>query len=230
MKDRINKFREYLDYIERHYDNVQKAWRLINMKCPNNEFRFMHDDYVWNMIDSEVKRHDISKLSAEEFTQYRQFFFPTNKEDKDKGLFDKAWEHHKLHNEHHWQTWTERYKNDIYADAFLLMNIVDWVAMGFEFGDTAKNYYEKNKEKIALPEWAISIMYKIFDCIYTNTKITSGNLVSLIDGFPCTFETMDIRTEIENNLRNDGEMVLPEKYYYEIIDTLHGKVAKIKNV
>lgn len=43
---------------------------------------------------------------------------------------------------------------------------VDWVAMGFEFGDTARDYYEKNKEEIKLPEWAIKLMYEIFDCIY----------------------------------------------------------------
>ena len=38
--------------------------------------------------------------------------------------------------------------------------------MGFEFGDTAKGYYEKNKDKINLPEWAIELIYTIFDCIY----------------------------------------------------------------
>ena len=46
------------------------------------------------------------------------------------------------------------------------MNIIDWVAMGFKFGDTARDYYEKNKAEIELPEWAIVLMYKIFDCIY----------------------------------------------------------------
>ncbi|MGB1216722.1 MAG: hypothetical protein ACPG5P_02540 [Saprospiraceae bacterium] len=53
-----------------------------------------------------------------------------------------------------------------YADVFLVENIVDWVAMGFEFNDTALSYYEKNKDKIDLPNWAVKEMYKIFDCIY----------------------------------------------------------------
>lgn len=30
MPKMIGKFREYLDYIERHYNNVQKAWKMIN--------------------------------------------------------------------------------------------------------------------------------------------------------------------------------------------------------
>jgi hypothetical protein len=164
MKEKIQKFREYLDYIEEHYNNVQKAWKLINDKCKRKGFRFIYDDFVWHMIDTEVKQHDISKLSEEEFTQYRQYFFPCKDETKDKDLFKKAWEHHKQKNEHHWQTWTKN--KGIYSDAYLVMNIVDWVAMGMKFNDTAKAYYEKNKDEINMPEWAIALMYEIFDCIY----------------------------------------------------------------
>lgn len=165
MKERIAKFREYLDYIERHYDNVQKAWKLINDKCGSG-FRFISDDYVWNCIDQNVKNHDLSKLSAAEFTQYRQYFFPAAYEEKDKDLFNSAWENHKKENPHHWQNWTIQFANHPFADIYLVENIVDWVAMGFEFGDTAKSYYEKNKEKINLPDWAIKDMYSIFECIY----------------------------------------------------------------
>ena len=81
---------EYLDYIEEHYNNVQEAWKIINDKCQNKGFRFIYDDFVWHTIDSEVKAHDLSKLSPEEFTQYRQFFFPCDGEEKDEALFKKA--------------------------------------------------------------------------------------------------------------------------------------------
>lgn len=166
MKELIQKFREYLDYVEEHYDNVQKAWKLIQEKCREKGFRFLYDDFVWATIDAEVKAHDMSKLSTEEFTQYRQYFFPADGEEKDKSLFKAAWEHHKAENNHHWQTWTEKAEGNPYADAYLVMNIVDWVAMGMKFGDTAKSYYEKNKDTIRLPEWAVKLMYEIFDCIY----------------------------------------------------------------
>lgn len=165
MLDKIKKTREYLDYIERHYNNVQKAWKLINDNCKNG-FRFISDDFVWHSIDVAVKNHDLSKLSKEEFTQYRQYFFPTESEEKDKDQFKSAWENHKRENPHHWQNWTVKHKDHMYADIFLVENIVDWVAMGFEFNDTALSYYEKNKDEINLPEWAIELMYKIFDCIY----------------------------------------------------------------
>ena len=166
VKDRIAKTREYLDYFERHYDNVQKAWALINDKCIDKNFRFIHDDFVWHTIDADVKLHDESKLSELEFTQYRNYFFPAENEEKNKESFMAAWEHHKANNDHHWQTWTEKHRENPYGDAFLVMNVIDWMAMGFEFGDTAKDYYEKNESEIKFPEWAVKLMYEIFDCVY----------------------------------------------------------------
>jgi hypothetical protein len=166
MLEKIAKFREYLDYVERHYLNVQKAWELLQDKCPrNSDFYFQADDVEWDLINDDVKRHDESKLSAEEFTKYRQWFFPAKGEERDKEQFKNAWAHHKRHNMHHWQTWTQSDGNP-YASAYLTMMIIDWVAMGFEFGDTAKDYYEKNKNVIDLPEWAVKYMYTIFDAIY----------------------------------------------------------------
>lgn len=166
-KHKIQKFREYLDYFERHYDNVQKAWALINERCENKGFRFLYDDFVWHTIDEDVRFHDESKLTEFEFTQYRNYFFPAEGEEKNKAAFDLAWENHKNENLHHWQSWTEKHSNHPYGDAFLVMNIVDWVAMGFEFGNTAKQYYEKNKDEIKMPDWAIKLMYEIFDCVYS---------------------------------------------------------------
>ena len=167
MKEKIQKFREYLDYVERHYDNVQKAWKELQDKC--GDIRFVYDDYVFNCIDSNVKNHDLSKLSQEEFTQYRQFFYPTEQEqeEKDKELMNQAWQSHLLNNDHHWQTWTTKEYNNPYAhEIYLVENIIDWIAMGYEFGDTAKEYYENNKSKIKLPKESISFMYRIFDRVY----------------------------------------------------------------
>ena len=43
--------------------------------------------------------------------------------------------------------------------------ICDWMAMGYKFGDTARQYYESHKDKINLPEIAIPFIYEIFDRI-----------------------------------------------------------------
>ena len=54
-----------------------------------------------------------------------------------------------------------------YADEINCVHmVVDWIAMGFEMGDTAKEYYEANKDKINLPGWAVKFIDEIFDRIY----------------------------------------------------------------
>lgn len=165
MKEKIYKFREYLDYIEEHYENVQKSWKLLQEKCKH--MNFIYDDSLFFELDAAIKAHDLSKLSSSEFTQYRQFFFPCKNEVKNKLLFNEAWEHHKINNDHHWQMWTEDdYGSNSKRELALVHNVVDWMAMGLKFGDTAKDYYEKNKENIHFPEWAIELMYEIFDLIY----------------------------------------------------------------
>lgn len=167
MKQKIQKFREYLDYIEEHYDNVQKAWVLIQERCKGGDFKFLYDDFYFNTIDTNIKEHDMSKLSKEEFTQYRRSFYPCDYEvNPDKYSFDKAWEHHKSMNQHHWEHWTRESRICNHKEIALVENICDWVAMGFKFGDTAKDYYEKNKANIDLPDWAEKYMYEIFDRIY----------------------------------------------------------------
>ena len=58
----------------------------------------------------------------------------------------------------------------MYGDIFLVQMVCDWMAMGVEKGDTVKSYYENNKTEINLPEWAVKLMYQIFDCVYPESK------------------------------------------------------------
>ena len=43
MLELLAKTREYLDYVERHYNNVQKAWKELNEKCKNNGFSNLYN-------------------------------------------------------------------------------------------------------------------------------------------------------------------------------------------
>lgn len=160
----IKKTREYLDYIEEHVLNVQKAWSELQSKC--KDMSFISDDYIWALIDDYVKEHDLSKLSEQEFIQYRKSFYPLDNEPK----FDmsEAWEHHKENNPHHWENWTK--KSDWIPfewEAHCVHMVADWMAMGYKFGDTAQQYYENNKDKIELPDYAIKFIYEIFERIET---------------------------------------------------------------
>ncbi len=164
MIEKIRKTREYLDYLEEHYKNVQKAWKEVQEKC--KDMRFVWDDFYHATINCQVINHDESKMSAEEFVQYRVEFFPAIGEDKSQKDFNSAWEHHKALNYHHWQTWKKKDLHYIDWEISIVHMVIDWMAMGYKFGDTAKQYYEANKYKIKLDEKAEEFMYEIFNKLY----------------------------------------------------------------
>ena len=163
----IEKTQEYLDYIKEHVLNVRKAWIEVKEKC--KDMRFMWDDFYYFNIEDSIDYHDISKLSEFEFVQYRKAFYPANGEPK----FDMsvAWDHHKEKNPHHWENWTTiKPRFDADWEVHCVHMVIDWIAMGYKFGDTARDYYDMNKDKINIPDYAIDLINNIFDRVYGVTK------------------------------------------------------------
>lgn len=154
-QDYIDKSRQYLDYLEEHLKNVQRAFAEVSDACDG--MQWVGDDYSWHTLRSEIIAHDLSKFSKEEFVQYRDSFFPVNDEDKKFSGFDAAWQNHKEKNPHHHETAKS------YHD--LVHMVIDWTAMGYKFGNTAKSYYEANKEKVKLSAEHEIFIYEIFDRI-----------------------------------------------------------------
>uniref|UniRef100_C6E6S4 Uncharacterized protein n=1 Tax=Geobacter sp. (strain M21) TaxID=443144 RepID=C6E6S4_GEOSM len=155
----INKIREYCNYVEEHLLNVEKAWVILQAAC--KDMNVISDDYLFWNIDAMIRAHDVSKMSAEEFIQYQRYFYPFG--EKDANGFDSAWQHHLEGNPHHWQAWTklaETFPNDQACHCVCM--VCDWMAMGMKFNDTAEQYYEKNCDKIELPEWAVNFIGEIF--------------------------------------------------------------------
>lgn len=163
----IAKTREYLDYVERHINNVEKAWKLIQEKC--SHIHPLTDDWLWSNIDYAIKHHDVSKLSPEEFVQYRRQFYPVDEMEKDrnKDAFKAAWRNHKARNHHHWETWANRKREDYpnQAACNLVEMLVDWTAMGFEMEDSAEEYYEKMKKTINLKPWGDNLLQQFFNAL-----------------------------------------------------------------
>lgn len=156
----IAAIRAYCDYIERHLRNVETSWKTLREAC--KDMRFVYDDFVYWSIDAHVKAHDLSKFSVEEFIPYQRRFFPA--EGEEPGNLGLAWVHHRENNPHHWQHWTKaEYGNPYEAEVHCVCMVIDWMAMGLEFDDTAEAYYEREKEKIELPEWAVTFIGKVFE-------------------------------------------------------------------
>jgi hypothetical protein len=165
----VAKTRDYLDYVERHINNVAKAYDQITVAMERTGgFPVIYDDYRWHALREEVQRHDLSKLSPEEFVQYRLMFYPTESEKKESAQrgFDEAWQHHWENNHHHWEKWAGTdYHNPYEPEIHCTHMVIDWLAMSYEFGDTPRAYYEKNREKIELPGWAVDYINDLFDAL-----------------------------------------------------------------
>ncbi len=167
-QDYIDQTRKYLDYLEEHLNNVAKAFQEISEAC--KDMPWCVDDYTWHTLRNEIEYHDLSKFSKEEFTQYRAKFFSVDDELHDSQQldidFDKAWAHHKLKNTHHHESIRRDSKILGNTERDVIHMIVDWMAMGYKFGDTAKEYYEANSNDINLTEYEIKFMYELFDRLY----------------------------------------------------------------
>jgi len=176
--EKVVKTREYLNYVEEHYKNVQDAWGVIKGAC--KDMNIVYDDFVYGAINEFIIQHDMSKLSAEEFIQYRENFRPISDEEKCEG-FDAAWENHKKCNPHHWQNWVEIDDENPYTQlVHCVCMVADWIAMGMKFGDTARDYYEKNKGEIKIPDWSVKLINEIFDRVYS--KKAKMFEVEFVDG------------------------------------------------
>lgn len=156
----IQKIREYCDYLEEHLLNVEKSWKILQIAC--KDMSVVYDDCKYWSIDAMIQDHDISKMSVGEFIPYQRNFFPVDEKDPEE--FAKAWEHHKEHNPHHWENWTNMRPHSPYEqECHCVCMVIDWMAMGLKFGDTAEDFYTKNRAKIVLPEWAVKFIGEIFE-------------------------------------------------------------------
>lgn len=149
----IDKTREYLDYLEEHLNNVKRAFTELSKACEG--MWWVSDDFSWHTLRRRVELHDLSKFSKAELIQYRDHFYPVNEKDKKNSEMNAAWENHKMMNTHHHQSIKD------YLD--IVHMIIYWTAMGYKFGVTAQEYYERNKHKIKLSDKHVKFMYEIFD-------------------------------------------------------------------
>lgn len=153
-QDYIDSTRRYLDYLEEHLSNVARAFSELSEAC-NGKEHWVGDDYEWHTFKAEVENHDLSKFSKEEFTQYRDNFFPVCNEDKENSDFAAAWENHKNKNHHHHET-AEHYMDIVHM-------VIDWMAMSYKFGDNPRDFYNKTKPSMRIDEKYHDYAEKLFD-------------------------------------------------------------------
>lgn len=170
----LEKTAEYMGYIERHKENVAKAWG--ELRSALKDIELFQRQKILDEMNWRIRCHDDSKMSEEEFLPYRQHFFPVSGEEADEAKFKLAVERHHHINDHHWQYWIDcsgefiaYYDIDAKICAYLEM-ICDWQAMGYSEGLSAPEYYKTNKDDIKIdPNW-VSLVEEILDLLENYLK------------------------------------------------------------
>lgn len=165
----VEKEKEYIEYVREHIGNVQKAFCNLFL----NNYNYISTDIISNeefrqAIDSirkDVREHDNSKMSDDEFYAYRTKYYPTNIEqalmnddpiyaDKITTNYNEAWKHHIMNNNHHPKYWKvingdfqeNNEPRDMSLGAIIHM-ICDWQAMSYHFKNNMIEWYEEQAEE-----------------------------------------------------------------------------------
>lgn len=146
---------EYVNYIKEHIKNVNKACEKYGLLICKEL------DIEYEELCMQIKSHDKSKFSSEEFNAYRQKFYrDKNEEEISENEFNKAWLHHIHNNPHHPEYWVYYCNNNLtesvtvfdMSNNYIAEMILDWVAMGYKFNDRCYDYYNKEgKNKLLSP-------------------------------------------------------------------------------
>ena len=166
---------EYTNYINTHIKNVELMFNKYFIPLLNKEnISSKIDDKILketiSNMKEQIKKHDSSKFSKEEFIFYRKKFYPTSLEKNNFNIqknikkdFNKAWEHHYKNNPHHPFYWIEENGNIKNMSLnYIIEMICDWLAMSFYFKSNFKNWFNNaNKEKKAMTTYTKELVYEI---------------------------------------------------------------------
>lgn len=91
--------------------------------------------------------HDLSKFLPSEFVPYARHFQGPG----DRNGFEYAWLLHQNRNKHHWNYWVNSSGDALpMPRKYVWQMIADWKGMSRKFGDTAVEFYHKNRENMNL--------------------------------------------------------------------------------
>lgn len=162
---KMKKKKEYKTYLKEHKKNIIKAFNEI-VSCKDLEWIVLDPEIVYGLWE-RVLKHDVDEANKKTFEIYRRNFYPISKEEwkLNRENFLKEREHHKMINDHHWES-RVNWKNedfDTKTELACLENLIDWLAIGYELNERPYKYYDKHKDSLNLPGKQREFLEK---CIY----------------------------------------------------------------
>ena len=143
----------YDTYIEKHRDNVRKAYGWLKTNLPTLFDGKPESD--WN-IDFN---HDCSKFDADEYDAYDIYFYGNNRSYAVVEAFRRAWLLHIHRNPHHWQHWIlindDPNEGEILLEMpynYIIEMVCDWWSFSWQKGDLSEifDWYDEHSEYMKL--------------------------------------------------------------------------------
>jgi len=124
--------------------------------------------------------HDMSKFSANEAFGYACYDFK-NPSENTKAGFEKAWHHHKMHNEHHPEYWFNPSRSGelepiMMPPIYVMEMIADWIGAGKTYGSTLEEWLPKNIQKFKFGQ-SKSWVRNILEDMGIKTWIHEGGVI-----------------------------------------------------
>lgn len=146
---------KYQEYLYNHIEGIRSAFD--NILKPVLISEGISDDML-EIIDHNISQHDKSKYSEDEWAPYRDHFYDPNKNSRSNNIvYNYAWNHHQKHNPHHWNYWV--IINDVDEPQiqalempfeYVIEMLCDWASAGNHYGNTAYEWYQRQKDKMIL--------------------------------------------------------------------------------
>ena len=148
-----NMSKEYDEYLEKHKENVKKAYIWLYTNLPEIFINHLEDDLE---IDFN---HDQSKSNPDEYEAYDAYFYGRHRTLEVIDAFRRAWLLHIHRNPHHWQYWVlindEPSEGEIILEMpynYIIEMICDWWSFSWKIGDLIEifNWYKEHSNYIKL--------------------------------------------------------------------------------
>lgn len=140
--------RRYDEYIDKHKENVLKAFRWLE---ENDILKDFSREEIQTALYFCEYVHDQSKYEEEEYDAYDQYFYGSRSYQVVED-FNYAWLHHIHNNPHHWQYWVLINDNPNEGeiildmpDRFIIEMVCDWMSFGIgkdNIGEIFEWYHE----------------------------------------------------------------------------------------
>lgn len=167
---------QYIEYLKRHSVNIRKAFDIYGAFIARLLYCNLEE------LNVRINNHDASKYSDAEFNAYRKRFFPVDESEAitdDSDEFKNAWEHHYLANSHHPEHYFKYGSPHEMPNIDIAEMILDWIAMSYEFGDTAYSYYDSSsKSSIMHPNTKFKVEYLLHELRYFDDDNKISKLIT----------------------------------------------------